>query len=196
MVLIVVRRPQTGCPVRGAQAHFLDAGNVHVLRHAPGARDPIIGRPTILGAEERGSIAAHQPVQDVAVLDVERGDAVEILVPDPLVRRRGRDGGRVGASAEFRHARDYERSGIRAEDSVALVLENRGQLRRVRDLAKVPDRGQRHARVRLPIVPCRLIERSLRGRPRGGQVAVILQVGSRLRLLIVAKCPLGLEPRV
>ncbi len=149
--MIVEPRAETGRAVGRTQPHLLDAGQVDVLGEAPCTGNAIVRRPAIVLTEQRRTIPPHEAVQDIAIANVECRDGVEVLVPNPRVVRRRRDE-RVRPGPELRDLRHGECAGVRLNEAVALILKDRCHLRGVGDLAaEVPDAGERHAPVGLPV---------------------------------------------
>ncbi len=78
LILCIERWTQPCRTPRNSKLELIDSAHLKVFRHAPGARGAIVGRVAVVGAEQRGLVAAHQPVDDVAIPDVERRYEVRV----------------------------------------------------------------------------------------------------------------------
>ena len=121
LVLGIEGGPQAGGPVGTAQLELVDAVQVKVLREAVRPRDPVVPLPPAVGAEQRRAVPPHQPVNEVAILDVEARDDVVILVPNRDVGGAGGQRGPIDRD-ELGRVQNRERRGRVRKDRHPLVL--------------------------------------------------------------------------
>ena len=143
----VVFRTQPGRAVRCAQLELIHAGYVEVLRHAVCGGIAIVDLRALLRPEERGFVPANDAVEDVAILDLERGHEERVLGPQ-LLRARCRYGREIGrVRRELRNVRHGERRGIHVDERIGLILVDVRDLGRVGEPVPGAEGSERGARV-------------------------------------------------
>ena len=128
-------------PYGHPEPELVHAGNLQVFVGPPGTGEPVVRRGALVGSEQRRLVAADQTVEDVAVLDVERGDRVGVAIPDRDIARRIGQRGRIDGG-ELGHPRRDERPAPGRHELLALVLVDVAELGGVGHRAEGPDRGQ------------------------------------------------------
>ena len=195
LVLCPERRPQAGGAVRRPQPQLLHVRDVDVLRNAPRAGDAVVVLIPAGDAEQGRSVPPQQPVEDVAVPNVEGRHEVGVPIPDCL---DGRTRAQAGRGREFGNPHDVDGVGRERELAVLLVLDHDRRLGRV---AEVPGaEGERaHAREgRAPVERAAVV--ILFGQIPVRRSAVLIQEPLRLEfragrgLLVVVVVGLGREP--
>ena len=194
LVLRLESRAETGRAVRRAELELVHAGQGHVLGEAVRRRDAVVQRRALILAEERRRVLTDEPVDDVAILDVERRDREDVLVADRDRLRPRANAGDVRGS-ELRDAWQRELLRRRGQTVVRLVFEHVRDLGRIGEPLEIPHRRERRADV----------ARARRGRflaqTTRAHVAVRrLEAARRERLvhvrrLLVVHVAFGREPR-
>ena len=192
LVLGIELRSQPGGAVGGAQLQLIDAVDVEVLRQPIRPRHPVVRLPAALRTEQRRAVPPHQAVDQIAILDVETGDHVVVLRPDPLVAGAGGQLGKIDRR-ELGRGRDGEP--VRGQGEVArrLVFVGVGGLGGVAHVprAKVegPHAGERRAGVERPAAAVGLDETAgcrHAGRVQEALWRVVRVVGRLLVVVVVA----------